>query len=409
MKLKCKDPQSQIILSLSLFFMRVHLCAVNCKGTLTAKERVSMLWSSLLFCLHVDGVSITTKRNWFTECISMVFMMMRYDVMSPHHLTSEPSEHSFAIMRGVCREFTVNDFISLVQKQVRFWKSITDGQLVTVRNAQASGYMTTINSQVIKQEIKLHAGNVEIETSLPMIEAQVGICDNFNVANKIWVELREEVLNKSSNLTRKFLQNVCKVQEMHPLMINFGEEDTPVTVLHRLTRCMKEGDNMFKKEDVNAEEDKHTTLEDESILSEPGFHNDGGICDTLIKDLLDAAKQNKESSNEHVSSVPLPGKDVFDYGVHEADSRVFSSFAKVLTSDWDIFLSNPGIILESMDHMDMGKRDKGATSNIQKCKSLKERWFGVKTQKQGEKKEVQRTIERGSIVSLKDSGGSGLL
>ena len=37
--------------------------------------------------------------------------------------------------------------------------------------------------------------------------------------------------------------------------------------------------------------------------------------------------------------------------------------------------------------------------------SLKERWFGVKTQKQGEKKEVQRTIERGSIVSLKDSGG----
>ena len=122
----------------------------------------------------------------------MVFMMMRYDVMSPHHLTSEPSEHSFAIMRGVCREFTVNDFISLVQKQVRFWKSITDGQLVTVRNAQASGYMTTINSQVIKQEIKLHAGNVEIETSLPMIEAQVGICDNFNVANKIWVELRKK-------------------------------------------------------------------------------------------------------------------------------------------------------------------------------------------------------------------------
>ena len=64
---------------------------------------------------------------------------------------------------------------------------------------------------------------------------------------------------------------------------------------------------------------------------------------------------------------------------YEADSRVFSSFVKVLTSDWDIFLSNPGIILESMDHMDMGKRDKGATSNIQKCKSLKERWFGVKT------------------------------
>ena len=403
LKLKCQEPQSQIILSLSLFFMRVHLCAVNCKGTLTAKERVTMLWSSLLVCLHVDGVSITTKRNWVTECISMVFMMMRFDVMSPHRLTSEPSEHSFAIMRGICREFTMNDFISLVQKQVRFWKSITNGQLVTMRSTETSGYTATMTSQATKKGVKVHAGHVEIETSLQMIEAQVGISDNFNVANHIWVELRE-VLNKSSNLTRTFLQNVCKVQEMHPLMSEFGQEDTPVTVLDRLTRCMKEGDKMFKKEGVDAAvdaEEGNTNLDEESVPSAPEFHDDGGMCDTLLKDILDAAEKNKKSSTDPASCVPIPDEDIIDEEVHEADSRVFTSFAKVLTSDWNVFLSTPGIILDSMDLMDMGKRDKGAISNVQKYKSLNGRWFGAK--KQNEEKEVQ-TIERGSIVSLEENG-----
>ena len=88
-------------------------------------------------------------------------------------------------------------------------------------------------------------------------------------------------------------------------------------------------------------------------------------------------------------------------GTQDADSRVFTSFAKVLTSDWNVFLSTPDIILDSMDLMGMGKRDKGAISNVQKYKSLNGRWFGAK--KQNEEKEAQ-TFESGSIVSLEENG-----
>mmetsp|Transcript_29457 Transcript_29457/g.28330 ORF Transcript_29457/g.28330 Transcript_29457/m.28330 type:complete len:181 (+) Transcript_29457:1694-2236(+) len=42
--LECPDQHSQVILSLSLMFMRSHLFAVNSRGALTAKERISMLW-----------------------------------------------------------------------------------------------------------------------------------------------------------------------------------------------------------------------------------------------------------------------------------------------------------------------------------------------------------------------------
>ena len=62
---------------------------------MNAKQRIVMLWSSYLYLLHADGVHITTKRNWTTECISMFFQMMRSDLIRPDQATSEPSEHSF--------------------------------------------------------------------------------------------------------------------------------------------------------------------------------------------------------------------------------------------------------------------------------------------------------------------------
>jgi hypothetical protein len=85
-----------------------------------------MIWSSFLFLLHVDGVSIITKMNWATETLSLCFVMMRDNIMRPDHSTSEPSEHTYGSMRGICHEFTVNDFIHLVVKARRFLKAMAD-------------------------------------------------------------------------------------------------------------------------------------------------------------------------------------------------------------------------------------------------------------------------------------------
>ena len=56
-----KDQTTQVALCLVLFFMRVHLFPVICKGKIQAKERVMMLWSSFIYFLRIDGVHITTK------------------------------------------------------------------------------------------------------------------------------------------------------------------------------------------------------------------------------------------------------------------------------------------------------------------------------------------------------------
>jgi len=57
-----------------------------------------MLWSAFIWLLHIDGMSITTKRNLCSECIFMAFMMMLNEVGDPYLVTIEPSEHSKAAL-----------------------------------------------------------------------------------------------------------------------------------------------------------------------------------------------------------------------------------------------------------------------------------------------------------------------
>ena len=95
-----------------------------------------MLWSSYLFLLRVDGVSITTNRNWTSESVSLAFLVMINDVIRLHRLMLEPSDHSISVTRPLCRELTVNDIISIVQKLIRFQVAVSNGDLKVARSIQ---------------------------------------------------------------------------------------------------------------------------------------------------------------------------------------------------------------------------------------------------------------------------------
>ena len=85
-----------------------------------------MLWSSFLFFLHIDGVYLTTKRNFLSECVSLCFLMMRSDILEPHLLTSEPSENTNSMLRGIQRDFTVRGF-TIINKLHRIWTAMVKG------------------------------------------------------------------------------------------------------------------------------------------------------------------------------------------------------------------------------------------------------------------------------------------
>ena len=184
---------------------------------------------------------------WATEIISLCFMTMLSDVIRPDCLTSEPSEHSIALVRHFCRDFMVNNFVHIVKKLVQYWISVSKGNLKVVRTSEVSGYIATVHHENTKKTITLSSGNIEIETNPDVIRPQRGIIEhNDFVAAKILTDLKK-ILNKHKATMINFLKSVCRVSEMHPTMEGFNDTDGTEEVESRLDRLFKEKDNIFKK------------------------------------------------------------------------------------------------------------------------------------------------------------------
>jgi hypothetical protein len=350
-----QDLQTQVILSISLFFMRVHLCSVNCKGKVNAKQRVSMIWSSFLYLLHVDGVSIITKRNWATETVSLCFVMMRDDIMRPGRSASELSEHTYGSMRGISREFTVNDFIHLVAKAQRFLAAMVDNNLKAVRSSEISGYQATIQTQSESINSRnLPSGPVKIETNATLIEAREGVNDNYNNASLIWKDLRG-ILNKSSNLTRQFLKKVCKVKEEHPMMKELKETDAPSDLLERLNTLFS------ASHDDDMRHPGMVPFDVEEIESRAGEREPGENAlaaryeDRLVSAIVEANEQQEQPT---VPEDVFLNKDVEHIEEHVEDidgDIIYNAFTNVLAAGWNELLNDPGLIVRSMDEMYLGK------------------------------------------------------
>ena len=101
-----------------------------------------------IFFLHLDGVSIITKRNWVMATIATCFLMMRKEVILPHRLTSEPCEHVFGHLRSMIREFSANEFITLIKKLARRFQMMFRGKFQPSRDTKKV-YQSTAEMAVL--------------------------------------------------------------------------------------------------------------------------------------------------------------------------------------------------------------------------------------------------------------------
>ena len=77
------------LLALTLFFVRLHLHAINGKS-IPEKHCDVYLWCSMMWLTSISGASMITKRNVVAETLSFVFIVMSSDVSKPRYFTSEP-------------------------------------------------------------------------------------------------------------------------------------------------------------------------------------------------------------------------------------------------------------------------------------------------------------------------------
>ena len=397
-----QDAATVAVTCLHLYFMRVHLVAVNCKGILKAQERVTMIWHCLLWILHVDGVCITTKRNFLSECVSLCFLIMRDDVKEPHLLTSEPSEHSNALLRCMQREFTVKDLLILLNKLLRTWRAFSKGGLRIARRAH--GYASTLAASLGNQSVENDSGaNDQLHGPVHVVHSPL----YDSPASQIWKEL-EGLLAKSSDSMKQLLKSVCGVKEEHPMMAQFHKESSLQDLIKRCESIYKNKDSVFKKESTytpgapsNDSTDDNDDRSEEIPLPESGPNIEYLTQErnNLFKDILGGDIADNEIDEDTLASTH---KEVILEDTIVGDGvTIYKSFIDVVSANHFRTFSegldtNP--ILKSMNLMTLKNRERG--SGICKFNTLNGRWFKKEMSATVATIEDVNSIERGRVVTI---------
>jgi len=135
------------------------------------------------------------------------------------------------------REFTVSDFVSLIQKLRRFWLAKVRSNLKVVRD-KANGYTATLDKP--EDDVALKGGSVEIKTN----ELYQGLLDdNMSVATVIWRGGLRGYLNQANEVMKRLLTTVLHVNEIHPMIEPFVVADSLSEMTVRLEQCLNNTDN----------------------------------------------------------------------------------------------------------------------------------------------------------------------
>lgn len=400
---QCADTDAAVALATVLFFKRVHLFAVNSKGCSTATERVVMLWSSFIFMLHIDGVHPTTKRNLMLECISMSFMILRSDVFRPSRITTEPSEHSIALIRKIIPEGTVKDFVNCIGRIARLWIAVTRSALHTTRKgALSQGYADTIDNHSMSAESKekLESGPVKIETDQVKIQMSnlVGGSGSKSVSVQLWKELMP-LINQTNGIMIKYLQDNFNVKELHPMTKTFKNVSRPIEILEQFDSAFLKTDQELFKFEANI---VNTQDSDDSAIADNSNVDVSSLRDRMVHEIVSFEKEEGNKKESELDKIELTDEDLRRFEeVHEDGSKSpFNLFMDVITlKNDDTQDRKKNVIFECMQAMAMGKREKGNTSSLQKTKSLLSRWFGVKKEPK-KNSEGATVIERGSVIQI---------
>ena len=424
--LNCENQelQSKLVFCHILYWMRVHLYAVNTKSNLGATKRVVMVWSALLVFIHCDGVSVITKRNRICEAIALSFLMLRKDVVRPWRLTSEPSEHFFAICRYVVNSFTVNDFLSIVRRQERFRGALKKGRF-NLKREKPDGYQSNaVDYSSHGRGFK--GGPVAVPNTSDNIDLfGIDDHDDWSVASHIWKVLNP-ILVKTSKSMKIYLEHCFQVREFHPLLEIFVRDDN--TTLNELDmvfkRCAKETDDrMFKKEDQNVDievagdndecQGLNGVMEEEvSNIGEEGedVEENGGEELADLQYRMAMRLRNDVIEDEKRSTA---GKDDVrrkEANYNEDASVSYNKFVEFVaaasTSNHLASVGSERELLASIDTLLLDKsREKGDVTKARGIKSLTQRWFEGKKEKPIENnKSKGKVIKRGSVISI---GGAG--
>jgi hypothetical protein len=219
------------VTALSLLFTRMHSFAVNCPDAMP-HERVFFHWLSTLWftSFHSSGSTmLTNKRNMVLESVAVLFLATRSDVFKLRLCTSEANEHTYGMLRQMCRKFNAEQFIRLVDKLRFKLDAIFGSNLETVCNkSRCKGYLNTFLdflNCLIKGAKHPLAEPCEVDLSKPAVHQLWGtVSEVINVVNEVACPFMKKIGIVNGNGLSLFAVKMDMPNDLCKLLVTFCEQ-----------------------------------------------------------------------------------------------------------------------------------------------------------------------------------------
>lgn len=399
------------VLAATLFFMKLHLHAVNAR-TVPGLHRALYLWVSMLWFISLDGVNMTPKRNLVTETMSNMFLSLRSDVTKTRYTTTEVLEHHFGNNRRLQREFTCSDYASLSEKSQRMLNQLFEGDLKSARKtSEQSGYCTT------EGEWLEHAKKT-IDEKGPC-KISIGD-DEIPVAHQLWKYVKQVILE--GNRLMKPLFRVVGIADsrLAPFCREFNScDDLLKQYIDYCPRTFKYNDRQgngapddavmddIKENEQECDNDQNERLASRielffathrTLTAKKSGNGDGNDC----SDSSDCLLVSLESNNERNTTGTKKEVD---------HTLILDSFRSMCndTNNADELLRNVRSVSAALESLGT-ERGSSSTDPDRKVKSLHGRWFGhaeKATTAEGNNTAGEFLVERNVIVTCNTKLGTG--
>lgn len=390
--------------------LRLRVAAVN-DLKMVPLERAYVHWASTIWFTSFQSQCETmhaNKRNMLMESIAVLFLVTRSDVYQIRRATSEPNEHVYGMVRTIRREFTVEQFVDIVNKIAIRMNAIFESGLATSRN-RGKGYSATFNNfiETTKNAASSNSppsGPVEVDLTQPAIK-------------QLWDEVRH-VINRVNEKMLPFLAKfgVCDGNGLSPFSVQI---ESPEQLMSMLTEYFKppKRDPRDKEPGSSVSPEVEEDVDgNESDYDEEDFEVNemtATMLEGFIEDLTEA-----ESNNESLEDVTSPLEESIEGGSIDEDevqflgmvdcSKMFLEFKEMLDSGNSMSKIGSSVI-RVMELASLGRLEKGSMSMDGRFKSLPGRWFNAKNPSLKSSDYIDgdgvQFIQRDSLITVKAKRG----
>ena len=171
------------------------------------------------------------------------------------------------------RDFSINDLIVMIKKLSRHSTARARSKLSCVRSQnEESGCVSIANQDKKMEKVNLVGVPIEIEMVIRGIELLILTNKSWSIASIIWVELMQ-LLNKSNDMMRKFLEDMYRVNNFHSMLQHFKNVSTTEEIVE-LLEIMFSRDASSGNDNIGEVSEEEVRDQSKSDVREPHRHHE---------------------------------------------------------------------------------------------------------------------------------------